>query len=71
MWMRKENVGGEDAVIHLIDRNLGMFSSFPLHNRQDEGAGPGTPLTGLLMHSGTLSRGFPAFLAFSLQALLG
>lgn len=63
VWTRKENkVGGEDAVIHLI-QVLAYSALYPLQNRQEEGAGPGIPLAGLLMHSGILSRGFPAFLA--------
>ena len=65
MLMRKEKGEGEDAVIHLTEI-LACSAMYPLPSRQDEGAGPGTPLAGLLivslMHSGTLSRGFPAFL---------
>lgn len=61
--MRKENkVGGEDAVIRLI-QVLACSALYPLQNGQDEGAGPGIPLAGLLMHSVILSGGFPAFLA--------
>lgn len=37
-----------------------MFSSS--RNRQDEGAGPGVPLAGLLMHSEAPSRDFLHFL---------
>lgn len=55
MWMRREKVGGEDAAIYLVE----TLACSALYNGQDEGAGPGTPL---LVQSGTLSRGFPAFL---------
>lgn len=70
MRMRKKKVGGEDVVIPSIEV-LVCSALHPAHIRPGEGAGPGPPLAGLLVCSETLSRGFPAFLAFSSWAWLG
>lgn len=67
--MRKEKVGEEDVVIPSIEV-LACSALHPARIRLGEGAGPGPPLAGLLVCSGTLSREFPAFLAFSSRAWL-
>lgn len=66
----KEKVGGEGAATHLIGI-LACSALYPLHNRQDEGAGPGTPLAGLCAFRDTvkgiscISCRWETFLAFS------